>query len=524
MSDSDATRKKPPGTPPADPHKAALELRKLELEIKALTFKQSRLGRLTEILQGVVPILAILSLVWTVLVGLNQQEAQRKDAESARFERAFAKLGSGVPSERATGVAQASALLHVAGGERDRDILTALANQLALDGSPAVRSAILNVLSNLDHTTDAATLNATLKNIVDLHRVIVQSAGLTPLELSSALKSDRGIYFIPELADATETEQQVIDETFVRLESLRAALMALLKAGGRTRQMDHIYCPNCAFDALKVDFSEVSFQNAILPGTQWSLVRLARSNFKDAVLIGADFTGAMLEGADLSADEYNTHQEEYIAANAIRHRSGPQLPSVLDEFETHAPTFICANLKDAKFSGRVLFSRFEEGSASQSSDNFLRAFLRANIAGADFREGREVAIRPMEAGEEQDPYVRQHRVAASERNPKAYYYRTITLTWLDHFQRGRHPAQDREQDLTLQAMAESFVMADNIEAAQFPEGVHGAIKALRATAHPSTFPTCEVYLKDLRDSPALNSTSPRSYSPRFPPPIYAALQ
>lgn len=116
MSDSDATRKKPPGTPPADPHKAALELRKLELEIKALTFKQSRLGRLTEILQGVVPILAILSLVWTVVVGLNQQEAQRKDAESARFERAFAKLGSSVPSERVTGVAQASALLHAAGG------------------------------------------------------------------------------------------------------------------------------------------------------------------------------------------------------------------------------------------------------------------------------------------------------------------------------------------------------------------------------------------------------------------------
>lgn len=500
MSDSDATRKKPPGTPPPDPRKAALELRKLELEIKALTFKQSRLGRLTEILQGVVPILAILSLVWTVVVGLNQQESQRKDAESARFERAFAKLGSSVPSERVTGVAQASALLHAAGGERDRDILTALANQLALDPNPAVRSAILNVLSNLDHTTDAATLNATLKNIVDLQRVMVQSAGMTPFELSSALKDGRGIYFIPDLSNATEADQQTIDETFVRLESLRAALVALLKAGGRTRQMDHIYCPECAFDVLKVDFSEVSFQNAILPGTQWNLVRLARSSFKDAVLTGADFTGAMLEGADLSADETNTHREEYIAANAIRYLSGPQLPRVLDEFITRAPTFICANLKNANFSGRLLFSRIDDDTTDNASDGFVRDFLRANIAGADFRQAREMVIRRVEAGREQDPYVRLHRVVASERNPKAYYYTTIALTYMDFFQRRRNTAQDREHDLTMEVVAQSFLMADNVEEAKFPEGVQAAIKALRAKPSSFNFPTCDVYLKDLRNA------------------------
>jgi len=500
MSDSDATRKKPPGTPPADPRKAALELRKLELEIKALTFKQSRLGRLTEILQGVVPILAILSLVWTVVVGLNQQEAQRKDAESARFERAFAKLGSSVPSERVTGVAQASALLHAAGGERDRDILIALANQLALDGNAAVRSAIVNVLLNLDHTTDAATLNATLKTIVDLHRVIVQSAGLTPFELSAAIKSDRGIYFIPGLSDATEADEQMIDETFARLESMRGVLMALLKAGGRTRQMDYIYCPDCAFDELGVDFSEVSFQNAILPSTQWSLVRLARSSFKDAVLTGANFTGAMLEGADFSADEYNTQHAEYVAADAIRRRSRAELPRVLDEFSTHAPTFICANLKHANFSGRLLFWRIDDSPADQPNDSFLRAFLRANIAGADFREAQEMVIRRVEAGREKDPYVRSHRVVASESNPNTYYYTTIMLTYLDISHRARSAVLAREQDLTLQSMAESFLMADDVEEARFPEGVQAAIKALRAKPNSFKFPTCDVYLKDLRDA------------------------
>lgn len=499
MSDSDAAKKKPPGTPAADPRKAALELRKLELEIKALTFKQSRLGRLTEVLQGVVPILAILSLVWTVVVGLNQQEAQRKDAESARFERAFSKLGSSVPSERATGVAQASALLRTAGGERDKDILTALANQLALDGNAAVRSAILNVFSNLDRGTDAATLNAALKNIVDLHRVIVQSGGFTPFELSTAQKDNRGIYFIPHPSDGSEIDGQALDDTFVRLETLSAALMAVLKAGGRSRQMDHIYCPDCAFDALRVDFSDVDFHGAILPGTQWSLVRLARSSFRDAVLIGADFTGATLEGADFSADEYNAYHEEYVAANAIRYLAGPQLPRILNDLSARAPEFICANLKQAKFAGRLLIMRVDDYPADQSIDTFVRGFQGANIEGADFREAREMVIQRVEAGQEKDPYVRLRRVIAPERNPNAYYYRTIRLTYLDYKPRGVSKAADREREQSLEAMAQTFAMAENAERASFPEGVHAAIKAERAKPNPPTFPTCDIYLKDLRD-------------------------
>lgn len=519
MSDSDATRKKPPGTPPADPHKAALELRKLELEIKALTFKQSRLGRLTEILQGVVPILAILSLVWTVVVGLNQQEAQRKDAESARFERAFAKLGSSVPSERVTGVAQASALLHAAGGERDRDILTALANQLALDPNPAVRSAILSVLSTMDASVGQPTLDATLKNIVDLHRVLVQSAGFTPFELSTAQKDNRGIYFIPRASDAIPLDQQMVDETFVRLESLSAALMAVLKAGGRTRAMDHIYCPDCAFDSLRVDFSDVSFQNAVLPRSQWNLMRLARSNFQGAVITRANFTGAELEGADFSAGPFDSYREEYVAANGIGSNDPERLPRVLDNLRTGDPNFICANLKNARFDNFLLLSRVDDSSAAQAkpavgpdqrprravtatatSDGPMRNFLRANIDGADFANIRELVIRRVPAGEEKDPYIRTHAVRTSERTSSAYYYTTMELSYLRYYERGTNAAQDRERDITVQVLAQGFVVADNAEQAELPTGVREALKAERAKQRPSTFPTCDVYLKSLREA------------------------
>jgi hypothetical protein len=245
----------------------------LSLEIKALTFKQSRWGRVIALLQGAVPVLAILSLVWTVFVGLDQQEGQRKDAESARFERAYTKLGSRLPSERATGVAQASALLRLAGGVRDKDILTALANQLALDEDAAVRSAILNVFSNLDKATGQDALNAALKSIVDLHRVTTQSSGVTPFELATAQPDIRGIYFIPSQTEARAGEVMIdrgaLHEMFVRLASLKAAFLSVLKAGGRTQKMDHVYCPGCDFAELGIDLSGVSFQNAILPRSQW---------------------------------------------------------------------------------------------------------------------------------------------------------------------------------------------------------------------------------------------------------------
>ena len=256
-----------------DPGKEALELQKLALEIKSLSFKQSSGGRVIELLQGIVPVLAILTLVWTVFMGLDQQEAQRRDAESARFERAYTKLGSVLPSERATGVAQASSLLHLAGGVRDKDILTALANQLALDEDVAVRSAILNVFANLDRATSRDALDVALKNIVDLHRVIVRSSGATPFELATAIPDLRGIYFIPGQADDRANDatfdRRALHDMFTRLVSLRSALLSMLKAGARTQTLDHIYCPVCDFAALGIDLSNTSFEGAILPRSQW---------------------------------------------------------------------------------------------------------------------------------------------------------------------------------------------------------------------------------------------------------------
>jgi uncharacterized protein YjbI with pentapeptide repeats len=191
-----------------------------------------------------------------------------------------------------------------------------------VDDDAAVRSAILNVFLESRQRNGRDALDAALKNSVDLHRVIVQSSGATPFELATAQPDRRGIYFIPGQADdrATDTsvDRRALHEMFVRLASLRSAFLSVLKAGGRTQKMDHVYCPECDFAALGIDLSEVSFEGAVLPRSRWSGARLDRASFRNAVIEQANFTAARLEGADFSNDEFNMNRQEYISARALR--------------------------------------------------------------------------------------------------------------------------------------------------------------------------------------------------------------
>lgn len=500
-----------------DPAKQALEIRKLVLEIKALTFKQSLWGRFVELLHSTVPVLAILGLIWTVFTGLHQQESQRVDAESARFERAYTKLGSRLPSERATGVAQASSLLGLAGGIRDKDVLTALANQLALDEEAVVRSAILNVFSNLDRTTSQDALNATLTTIIDLQRVIVQSSGLTPFELATAQPDDRGLYFIPSWTGGqsapTAFDPGALHATLVRLSNLRAALLSILKAGGRTRTMGYIYCPSCNFAELGIDLSGVSFQGAILPDSEWSRLRLVNATFRDAVIEGANFTGAQLEGADFSNGEYNLTRQDYVSARALRHLNPAAAPEVyLDMFSTRSPTFVCANVSHANFQNFPVVTRLEVGSTKKTAkigavksasgvtvtalgerEAWPMAFRGANVSGADFREARAIILRPIDPTR-QDPYAVRHEVRMPQGSPYRYYASSMPLTYLRYFQPGKSATADRERDKDVEALALTLVQTDHYEQAKLPPGVIEAIKDERDKTQ-SHFPGCAAYLK-----------------------------
>lgn len=467
-----------------------LELKKLTLEVADLTFKQSWLAKCIAFLQGILPLAALVTLIWTISAGLRQQRLQSQDAENARFEHAYTKLGSQLPSERATGVTQASALLRVNGGVRDKEVLTALTNQLALDEDPAVRSAILNVFFYLDDRTGKDALDAALKSVVDLESVIVQSSGLTPFELATAQQDNRGIFFLPGELDSPRTNS--IDPNWrqlvlVRLSSLKTAMLSLLKAGGRTANMARIFCPQCDFKSLDVDFSDVDFTNAILPRSQWEGLRLNHANFHDAVIEEANFTGAHLHGANFSEDQYNTNRQQYVEANILRNIN-PALPVALYlyEFSSGTPNFRCADLSDTSFENYPLLVRLDEippkptGNGARPAterDSWPMVLHGADIARADFEQARELILVPFDPKKlKKATYAYLHQVQTPPGTKYHYYVEDVPLAYLRYYSRGTNPTADRDESRNVEAAGLSFVDTQNYAQAKLPPGVLAVIQ------------------------------------------------
>jgi hypothetical protein len=103
-------------------------------------------------------------LIWTRFTDFRQLEQQRLDAENNRFQQAYSRLGSQLPSERSRGVAQLSTLMGTNNSKRDREVLIAMVNELALDDSPEIRNSILNVFQNLKGKADKSALDAALQS------------------------------------------------------------------------------------------------------------------------------------------------------------------------------------------------------------------------------------------------------------------------------------------------------------------------------------------------------------------------
>jgi uncharacterized protein YjbI with pentapeptide repeats len=500
----------------SESEKLALEVQKLTLEIRALRFKHSPFGRLFEWLQGAAPVLAIATLVWTVLVNINQQDVQRAATENALFDGIYTKLGSALPSERATAVAQASSLLHHANGTHDADLLTALSNQLALDESATVRSAILNVFRNLDHSTNRTVLDSTLRNLVDLHRAAIASSRMTPFELSSATQDDRGEYFLLDQATRTGASSEELNSTFARLGSLAVALLSVLRAGGRTRTMDHIYCPGCDFSALKIDFQNVNFDDAIIPESQWSLTNLTGASFRDAVIERANFTGAQLTNADFSNDEFNMTRLDYVQALSLRNMPSNGFPDLgFYQHQSGSPIFTCANLQNANFTQFPLVTRIDRKQdgkpiqlskqrgrqtlaavrASDQLDGWPTIYEGANIAGANMENVREIILRPIDPRRPSEPYMKLHEVKVPDGNPIHFYVQDMPMSYLQYYDVGKNETQNIDHDNDLEALAASLSGVEHADTAKLPSGVLQTINALKPTMR-SRFEGCQIYLRE----------------------------
>jgi len=498
----DAGRQKGPGestTVVPEPKQATTltekeqrEFDKLELEIEALNYKHSIKGRLIDVALAVGPLAALFTLIWTILwtvhVNQKQQEQQRLDAASARVERAYAKLGSQLPSERASGVAQLSALLHTEGGSRDQEMLTALVNQLGLDDNPAVGSAIVNVFEHLDHQTAKTALDAALQNVVQLQNVLVQSSGMTPFELSTAWRDERRQFLITQAYSRNgnrdpqpinDTAQLYLDNLF----ALKSGLLSLLKAGGSTKDMSGIFCPGCDFGQLGLDMSGVSFRNAILSETKWDGLRMERADFRDAILDRAKFWASDLQGANFSQEQGNRNRQLDVESRAYRnavpsHRAFNSVGPM-----EGTPDFTCADLRNATFDNYPLLVRSNDPKLPDYTGKPVRpidwSFLYrgANIAGADFTTIREIVLEPIKPGRRLDPYASINLVAGPEGARYHYYASDESLRYLQFQVFNKKFIESVSGRRNLEAVAVALSETRNYEQAKLPQGVLPLIQA-----------------------------------------------
>ncbi len=504
-----ASNKEPekPGSEKApDPAtKTQLEVDKLALEIEALKYKRSLLGRVQDGIIAIGPLAALFALLWTIHAGLLQQEQQRLDAVSGRFERAYAKLGSQLPSERSSGVAQLSALLHTDGGSRDQEMLTALVNQLALDDNPAVGNAILNLFQHLDKGTGKPALDSALQNAVQLQNVLVDSSGLTAYELSTAWRDPRGQFLYTPSYDpkgirdpkpVNEYEQLDLENLF----ALRSALLSLLKAGATTQDMSGIFCPYCDIGQMGVDVSGVSFRKAILNDSKWNGLRMEHADFQDAILDRSTFWASNLQHANFDQEEAN--QNRLLDVKDRVYRYGSRMNRVLVGGMEGTPDFTCADLSNATFKNYPMLVRaadaqpVEDTKAWRPSD-WSVLYRGADITGTDFVEIREIILEPIKPGSggKLPPYVSMDDLVSGPNGARYHYYAwDESLAYLK-FQslNQKYIAEHGRGD--LDAVAVALSETKNYEKANLPTGVLPLIQA-----NPASHRSTEEFCKRWRDS------------------------
>jgi uncharacterized protein YjbI with pentapeptide repeats len=484
--------------------KPQLEVDKLALEIEALRYKRSLLGRAQDGVIAIGPLAALFALLWTIHAGLLQQEQQRLDAVSGRFERAYAKLGSQLPSERSSGVAQLSALLHTDGGSRDQEMLTALVNQLALDDNPAVGNAILNLFQNLDKGTGKAALDSALQNAVQLQNVLVHSSGLTPYELSTAWRDERGQFLFTPAYDpkGIRNPQPVSDYGQLDLENLfalKSALISLLKAGAATQDMSGIFCPHCDFGQLGVDAKGVSFRNAILNDSKWDGLRMERADFEDAILDRSTFWASNLQHANFNQDKFNRNRqldvEDRVYRNAI-----PTNRVLVGGMEG-TPDFTCADLSNATFENYPLLVRAADAQPIDTSKSWRpidwSIFYRgADITGTNFADVREIVLEPIKPGRGKlDPYVSMNLVTGPTAARYQYYARDESLVLLQYASINQKYIESENGRSDVDAVAAALSETKNYEKANLPAGVLPLIQA-----NPASHRSTEEFCKRWRDS------------------------
>ena len=351
---------------------AQARIEKLHAELDSIRFQHSARYQSRENIKVVsafggliTAVVGILALFFSVYQGLNQLETNANIRIEERISQSYARLAGERIAERLSGISSLKQFLNQPDSKarRHQEILLALSHSLVVEDNPRVRGAIVEAISNLDaNVVKKESRSAVIKTLANLSRALIAEVSLYENYPKEATYNHRNLQKNKELNIGI-------------LSSVGHAIAGLVQIGTSAEDLSGVFCEECDFTA--VNLSGVNFDRAFLRRAIFDTANLSNSSFDRAVLQDTSFIQAKMRGAKITVLPLRDRSDEYSDSSLAWKR----IPDGRF-FSIAGADFSCADLREADFTGTVIFGAASSGSAFMSHFIFTN-LNRANLIGAN---------------------------------------------------------------------------------------------------------------------------------------------
>jgi uncharacterized protein YjbI with pentapeptide repeats len=444
---------------------------RITLEQVQVNWQKSWKFEAIEWLRAAAGLAAILGLFATVIYNSTQIAQLTASRDDERFDKAVTRLTSSNPTERLTGIVGLRLFLTPHYQSKHEAALLFLADAVAIEKEPTVRSAILHVFASLaQYDIDPQIKNHVL--IVELER---NRSILANLRSQSEAKLRENPTQLSMKEDDEIGLGNLTPESLETLQATATAIASLVRSGAFAQDFSMIYCVACVFSTndRPVNLSNAKFDGSYLREAKFNRAILENASFHAADLIQTNFTGAILRKAKLTDGPFR-NSPVYPPTKAI--------PAQERGTAASGPIFECADLTEADFRGAMLFG-FYWTIPSLSTAYFPR-FSGANLSHAKMESfAFYMAVPPtVEARSEEDPpgdvFPITSKVVSSrgvvEDQTKTQY--RIVVYYVDKDFKFSEPISVYLSPSVYQALS-SLNSAVNLGDADIPEGLRTFIQS-----------------------------------------------
>lgn len=338
-----------------------LRIEKLRYEVTVARYQASpealrneRRKAWTAITSLIVATVGVGSLLVTAGQWLKSDADVRAGRRQERLERNIAALSNSDRFARLAAVAALRRFLQSDNTEQREIAISALASALSVETSPLVRDSLGSALTSSD--LPMSTRTEVLQGVVQVSRGLLAE------------------YREVEEKPGADAQRLGIR---ARAEAVAGIITEMLRSGVRVGNLADTYLQGVNFS--RMDLSGVLFDNAFLAGADFSGANLDRASFRDATLIMTRFRGARLRGATLAQGEQGA-RTNFAPGRADR----PHRTAVLIGAD-----FTCADLQNANLHGQPAFIIIADDAIPVVVS---LEFTGANLKNADFAEARMLAV------------------------------------------------------------------------------------------------------------------------------------